>query len=173
MTGSGGDADLYVRAGSQPTLTQYDFRPYENGSNETCEVTLSAPGVVYISVFGYSAGANAFALKITAGAQPPPPPGQWAGMSESGAVTKSQEKRYETPSLPAGKYVFTMTGTGDADLYVRAGVAPTTTAYDCRPYESGSAEQCIINLTVASPIHVMVRGYAASSTYKVEGKLQQ
>ena len=41
------------------------------------------------------------------------------------------------------------------------------------PYASGSAEQCVINLSAASQIHVMVRGYATTSTFKVEGKPQQ
>jgi len=172
MTGAAGDADLYVRMGSQPTLQAYDCRPYEGGSNETCTVTLTAPGVVYVSVFGYAAGANAFELRITADAGQPPPPPAWSGMTEQGTVTKSQETRFATPTLQPGKYVFTITGTGDADLYVRAGVAPTTTGYDCRPYASGSSETCTLNLTVASPIHVMVRGYAASSTFKLEGKPQ-
>lgn len=172
MTGASGDADLYVRVGSQPTMTAYDCRPYQGGSNETCTVTLSAPGVVYISVFGYAAGANPFSLKIVGETASTPPPAPWSGMVQEGTVAKSQEVRFTTPSLPAGKYVFTMTGTGDADLYVRGGVAPTTSAYDCRPYANGSAEQCTINLSVASPIHVMVRGYATSSTFKLEGKPQ-
>ncbi len=173
MTGAAGDADLYVRVGQAPTATQYDCRPYAGGSNESCTVTLASPGVVYVSVIGYAAGANAFELRITAeGATQPPPPTPWAGMNESGTVTKSQETRFATPTLPAGKYVFTMTGTGDADLYVRAGVAPTTGEYDCRPYANGTAETCTLNLSVASPIHVMVRGYAASSTFTLAGKPQ-
>ena len=39
----GGDADLYVRRGSEPTLSTYDCRPYKSGSNETCAITLAAP----------------------------------------------------------------------------------------------------------------------------------
>jgi hypothetical protein len=54
-----------------------------------------------------------------------------------------------------------MTGSGDADLYVRRGAAPTTSEYDCRPYRADSNEQC----EVAGPgsIFVSVRGYGASS----------
>jgi endo-1,4-beta-D-glucanase Y len=33
-------------------------------------------------------------------------------------------------------------GTGDADLYVRFGSAPTDTAYDCRPRIAGNMESC-------------------------------
>ena len=32
-----GDVDLYVRRGSQPTTTSYDYRPYKVGNNETVD----------------------------------------------------------------------------------------------------------------------------------------
>ena len=51
-------------------------------------------------------------------------------------------------------------GSGDADLYLRAGVAPTTSTFDCRPYLYGNNETC----SVSSPngaYHFMVRGYEA------------
>ena len=35
-----------------------------------------------------------------------------------------------------------MTGTGDADLYVKRGEQVTTTIYDCRPYTGSSNEDC-------------------------------
>ena len=96
--------------------------------------------------------------------------GAWQGLNESGTVARAEEKRYETPELPAGTYTFTMTGTSDADLYVRKGSAPTTTAFDCRPYSYGSNETCTVTLDAPSAVHVMVRGYAASSTYALTGK---
>jgi hypothetical protein len=55
MTGNRGeDADLYVRVGSEPTTRTYDCRPYKNGSNETCEVTLAAPAKIFINVRGFT-----------------------------------------------------------------------------------------------------------------------
>jgi hypothetical protein len=89
--------------------------------------------------------------------------GAWAGMNESGSVARSEEKRYATPALPAGPYTFVLAGTGDADLYVKVGAAPTTTSYDCRPYKSGTAETCTVTLAAPSVVNVMVRGYAAST----------
>lgn len=93
----------------------------------------------------------------------------WDGMHESGTVTRNQERRFTTPELAAGRYSFEMSGTADADLYVRTGIAPTTASYECRPYKSGSNEGCTVELTTPAVIHVMVRGYASSSTFDLVG----
>ncbi|MBA3395624.1 MAG: PPC domain-containing protein [Deltaproteobacteria bacterium] len=98
-------------------------------------------------------------------------PVAWAGLDERGALTRSQTKTFATPVLAAGTYQFAMTGTGDNDLYVRIGSAPTTTAYDCRPYKTGSNETCSVTLAQPAPVHVMVRGYAGtSSQFELVGK---
>ena len=60
-----------------------------------------------------------------------------------------------------------MTGTGDPDLYVRWDNAPTTTAYNCRPYLEGAAEQCTLTVpATTTSVFVSVRGYVAG-TYEV------
>jgi hypothetical protein len=57
------DVDLYVRAGSQPTLTDYDCRPYLGGTSpETCVLPNSGANTWYIGVNGYQSGN----FKITA-----------------------------------------------------------------------------------------------------------
>jgi len=96
----------------------------------------------------------------------------WAGLSESGTVRKSESKNYQTPTLAAGTYVFEMTGTNDADLYVRTGRAPTTTSFDCRPYKNGSNETCTVTLPADASIYVMVRGWAQSSNFELVGRKQ-
>jgi serine protease len=55
MSGGSGDADLYVRRGSQPTTGNYDCRPYRWGNTESCNFSNPASGVWYISVRAYSA----------------------------------------------------------------------------------------------------------------------
>lgn len=93
----------------------------------------------------------------------------WQGLSASGTVARGAEERFETPVLAAGSYRFDLAGTRDADLYVRIGSAPSTSSFDCRPYKTGSAETCLIELTAPAPIHVMVRGWAASSDWTLSG----
>ena len=54
-SGGRGDLDLYVKAGSKPTTTSYDCRPYSAGNNEQCRVW-AQPGVTYhVMLNAYSA----------------------------------------------------------------------------------------------------------------------
>ena len=69
-----------------------------------------------------------------------------------------------TIDVPAGSsnLSFSMSGgTGDADLYVRYGSAPTTSTYDCRPYQSGNNESCPIANVQAGTYHVSIAPYSA------------
>ncbi|MDO8273246.1 MAG: pre-peptidase C-terminal domain-containing protein [Gammaproteobacteria bacterium] len=61
----GGDVDLYVKFGSMPTLTSYDCRPYQSGSNEICSFTNPQTGIWYIRVYGYNTGAQNFSIKTS------------------------------------------------------------------------------------------------------------
>lgn len=48
------DADLYVNRGSAPTASDYDCRPYQSGSDESCSLSNLSAGWVYIGVHAYS-----------------------------------------------------------------------------------------------------------------------
>ncbi|HET6613647.1 MAG TPA: PPC domain-containing protein [Kofleriaceae bacterium] len=93
----------------------------------------------------------------------------WTGLDESGTVAADEEHRFVTPTLAAGSYTFSITGTNDSDLYVRIGQEPTTSSFDCRPFRTGSNETCVVDLPAASVVHVMVRGWAQSSDYELVG----
>ena len=54
-------------------------------------------------------------------------------------------------------------GTGDADLYVRAGSAPTTSSYTCRPYKTGNSETCTLTPSTATTYYIKVRAYSTFS----------
>jgi hypothetical protein len=94
----------------------------------------------------------------------------WAGFNESMTLAKSKSKQFMTPVLAAGNYTFDITGSGDADLYVRIGAAPSTTTFQCRPFKTGSNESCLVNLPAPTTIGVMVRGFSTSSTVTLVGK---
>ncbi|NOK18270.1 M4 family metallopeptidase [Corallococcus carmarthensis] len=88
------------------------------------------------------------------------------GVAKTGLSGAASSANYYCIDLPASKastYVMSG-GTGDADLYIKFGAAPTTTSYDCRPYLSGNAESCSAAAkTAAGKMYIMVRGYSAYS----------
>ncbi len=53
IQGGTGDCDLYVRFGALPTLTEWDYRPYQAGNDETVTLTNPAVGDWYIMLYGY------------------------------------------------------------------------------------------------------------------------
>ncbi|WP_434925858.1 S8 family serine peptidase [Shewanella sp. HL-SH5] len=54
MSGGNGDADLYVKAGSQPSTSSFDCRPYKNGNNETCSLTPTVETTYHVMMLGYT-----------------------------------------------------------------------------------------------------------------------
>ncbi|QSX79265.1 proprotein convertase P-domain-containing protein [Agrilutibacter solisilvae] len=77
-----------------------------------------------------------------------------------------------TMVVPAGttNLAFTTSGgTGDADLYVKLGSAPTDSSYDCRPYKSGNAETCTFATPAAGTYYVRVKAFSAFSGLSLVG----
>lgn len=81
----------------------------------------------------------------------------------SGAKSSWTHFQITVPAGQAQLLVDSFGGTGDADLYVRRGAKPTTTAYDCRPYLNSSNESCVIDNPQAGTYYVSIRGYKAFS----------
>lgn len=57
-SGGSGDADLYVRYGEAPTLSDWDKRPYRPGNSETVNYENPQAGVYFISLYSYKAFAD-------------------------------------------------------------------------------------------------------------------
>ncbi|MCW5580130.1 MAG: S8 family serine peptidase, partial [Luteimonas sp.] len=94
------------------------------------------------------------------------------GVPVSGISGASGSTQFWTINVPAGAsnlVISTSGGTGDADLYVRYGAAPTTSTYDCRPYRSGNAESCSFASPQTGTYHVMLRGYSSFSGVTLTG----
>ena len=77
-----------------------------------------------------------------------------------------------TMVVPAGSTNLTFTtsgGTGDVDMYVKLGAAPTDTVYDCRPYASGNAETCTFAAPSAGTYYVRLKAYATFAGVSLVG----
>lgn len=94
------------------------------------------------------------------------------GVPVSGLSGSSGTELRYTMVVPSGasNLQFAMSGgSGDADLYVRYGSAPTTGSYNCRPYSGGNNESCPFATPQAGTWHVMVRGYTSFSGVSLVG----
>ncbi len=162
MSGGTGDADMYVKFGSKPTDSSYDCRPYKSGNAESCTIATPSAGTYYVRLKAYSAFSGV-SLK-----------GDYSTGGGGGGGTTT----VNLPSVASGSWSSTYTlavaagktatisiagGTGDADLYVRAGAVPTTSSYTCRPYKTGNAETCTLTPTSATTYYIKVRAYSSFS----------
>ncbi|AFU98434.1 S8 family peptidase [Simiduia agarivorans] len=107
---------------------------------------------------------------------PPPPPPPGGDTLENGvpvtglSATTGNDITY-TMEVPAGSGspTFQMSGgSGDADLYVRYGAAPTDSTYDCRPYAGGNNETCTMTQGPGT-YHVRVKAYSSFSGVSLTG----
>jgi vibriolysin len=133
----------------------------------------------------YGAGAAELAAVTAAwtavgvGAGVPPPPSCTTTVVLTNGVTVTGVSAAEgiwsctyTLAVPAGSTNLTFDlsgGTGDGDMYVKFGAAPTSTSYDCRPYKGGNAENCTIAAPQAGTYYVKVYGYTAASGMSLKG----
>jgi xanthomonalisin len=171
-SGGTGDADLYTRFGSAPTLSSYDCRPYVTGNNESCTVASPQAGTYYVMLNGYSAfsGVSVKATWSTGGTG-------GGNVLQNGTpvtglhATTGNAVNY-TMVVPSGasNLKFAISGgTGDADLYVKRGSAPTTSSYDCRPYVTGNNESCTTTSPTAGTYYIMVRAYSGYTGVTLTG----
>ncbi|MCQ4167306.1 proprotein convertase P-domain-containing protein [Tahibacter harae] len=94
------------------------------------------------------------------------------GVALTGQSAATNTSLAYTLAVPAGATNLTFTtsgGSGDADMFVRFGSAPTTTTYDCKSEGSTNAETCTIAAPSAGTYHVMLRAYAAFSGLSIVG----
>lgn len=180
ISGGTGDADLYVRFGSAPTLTTYDCRPYTSGNSETCSFPTPSAGTWHVMLNGYAAysgvtlvGSYSTGSTCTATTEVEPNNSTGAPQVISGTCNQisgtflndatTQQNDYFRLSLPAGRTVTALLNglTVDYDLYIynAAGtqVASSTAG-------GTTADQASYTNTGASAANVFVRVYRYSST---------
>ena len=164
---------MYALAVSQTTAT-YDCRPYKNGNAETCDIDPTQTGTYYVMLRGYAAfsGTSLTGSFTEEVVEPPLDNVLVNGTAKTGLSGAQNEQLNFTMEVPAGSadLSFVMSGgSGDADMHVRFGSAPSTGSYDCRPYNNGNNETCDISNVQTGTYYVMLNGYSAFSGVSLVG----
>ncbi len=114
------------------------------------------------------------AVNAALGTTPPPPTGGTLtkGVAVTGQTATTGNSLNYTMAVPAGStnLTFTMSGgTGDADMYVKFGSAPTDTVYDCRPFLNGNNETCTFAAPQTGTYHVRLKAFSTFSGVSLVG----
>jgi len=164
-SGGTGDADLFVKFGSQPSLTVQDCKSTSSGNTENCTISNVQAGTYHVMVEAWSAISG---VSLT---------GSYTDGGSNGgndpindtlnniSVAQGQWQHY-TQVLPAGYANMTINisgGSGDADLYIRHGAQSTSSLHDCRPYLNGNVESCSFTAPASGTWYIDIYGYRAAS----------
>ncbi len=170
LSGGSGDADMYVKFGSAPTLSTYDCRPFVAGNSESCSFSNPAAGTWYVMLNGFSAYSG---VSLVGTFGPDTTTALVNGQTVANISGAKGSQQFWKLTVPAGKTTLTFKlsgGSGDADLYVKRAAKPTLTTYDCRPFITGNNETCTFNNPVAADYYVMLNGFAAYSATSLLGQ---
>jgi Lysyl oxidase/Chitobiase/beta-hexosaminidase C-terminal domain/Bacterial pre-peptidase C-terminal domain len=163
ITGTSGDADLYVQRGVLPTTTTWDYRPFQSHANETVAVTQPAAGTWYLMVQGYRAYSDLtlqVGLTSTSGGTAPaaaapvfsPPPGRYAGQTSVALASA-------TPDAVVRYTVNGSAPTASAEVYTAPVVLTTTTQLQAAAFATGLATSPVATATytVHSPLQPLAQ----------------
>jgi len=90
ISGGSGDADLYVKFGSQASSSNWDCRPYVNGNNETCDINPAQEGAYSVMLNAYSSYSDVSLIaSYDEAGNPPPPPPPASGVTATSAAGDS------------------------------------------------------------------------------------
>lgn len=141
------------------------LRPKQHVAGEQCAGRYGAQCAEGLNCVVTETGAEAYGTCMSGDTEEPELEVKQKTFDFSGTVAKGKEIHYG-PFTSLDEVIVDMQGTGDADLYVQVGVKPTPSGFSCRPYKSGSSEECVVDGT-NEEVFVMVSGYAPSSDYTV------
>lgn len=165
-TGGTGALDLYVRRGSEPTLSSFDCRPFVIGNEEECEFE-GASGVYHIGLYAFRsfAGVSLRAEVVESNALRD-------GATRQLSASRGEWARFVVDAARSSVLEVTLDGgTGDADLYVRSFVEPTLREWQCRPWRIGNRETCALRVS-AGRHHIGVQAFESFADVTLRVRLR-
>ncbi|MBH0020936.1 M20/M25/M40 family metallo-hydrolase [Pseudoalteromonas sp. SWXJ133] len=160
--GGSGDADLYVKFNTPPTLNSFDCKSTTSTSSESCDISSPQVGVYYVMLEAWNAIANV-SLKGSYNEASIIEP---INTVEANVNVSSGNWTRFIQDLGPGYSSLNVSmsgGTGDADLYLNFNNQSSESVYLCRPYKNGNAEACSITNPQEGKWHIDLKGYSVAS----------
>lgn len=177
ITGTAGDADLYVKRGAVPTTSTWDYRPYLSSSNETVSVANPAADTWYVMLRAYRAYSGV-TLKasytagsggsVTAAARPvfSPAPGSYSGQTSVSlsSTTPDVVIRYTLNGTAptTGSEVYTAPILVTASTQINA--AAFATGYSTSPVATGA-------YTITNPLQALTNNTPVANLAGAQGSV--
>jgi len=158
-----GVAALYLANNPNATPSQVEQALEDNATPNAISGVNGSPNLLAYSLF--DGGTTP---------PPPPPPGDnqltnGEPVSNLGASTGNDiVYTLEVPQGASNISFQISGGSGDADMYVKFGSAPTDSSYDCRPYRNGNNESCTGSQT-GGTYYVRLKAYSTFSGVTLVG----
>lgn len=159
-TSGTGDADLYLKKGSEPTTTSADAKSESPTATEEARVTLAVGETVYYLVYAYSACTARLDLTTPDAATPVTKVDLLAttsiarGASRSGVYT----------ATVTGTLTFRTSGTGDADVFVKKNATSASSgSYDAKGVSATATETVKLSVVAGDKVAWQVFGYSATT----------
>lgn len=145
ISGSSGDADIYVRYGSAPTVSAWDYRPYTEQSTETVTVSNPRAGTWYVMVHGYRSYSS-----LTLKAQLTGPAAATAAamptFTPAAGTYSGQVKVQLASATPHAVIRYTLNGSTpsvSSEVYVGPIITTTTTQVKAMAFANGLANSAV------------------------------
>lgn len=160
MAGGSGDGDLYVKLGSQPTRSSYDYRSWNSGNNESVSVAAPSAGTYHIMVYAYSTFSGA-TLSVSYDA-----PGGGGGGTTTGSVDGTlagRQSQYYNVTVSGGVIDMSCVFTSgrDIDLYL---YSPSGSQVASSTSLSNPEDLVYDTNGVSGTYQIRVYNYSSSST---------
>jgi hypothetical protein len=150
-----------------PTSSSYTCRGYYTGNFESCYALGPEPGIWYVRVHAYTTFKNVTLVSVHGAIRDDYPHPTFFG-----GAAGSETRRIEFVPEGVKKAVFWIKGpsnsggSGNANVYVKFGNAPTTTSFDCAATLGGNLDVCTINDPPSGNWHVLIHGASSFSNIR-------
>lgn len=180
LTGSA-DIDLYIARNKMAFQGSYDCKStITNTPEENC--LLSGPGKYWVMITNKENTNTSYELLLindpndtgssdseneeTSGSDSSTGSPDTLTKNFSGNLSGSQKMFYGPFTASSGEFRVDMTGSGDVDLYVNEGEIAGYGQFDCRPYDFGSDESCVI--AAPGKFYIMLVGHHYENSYDLK-----